>query len=271
MTQLNGCSIHHCSRTQATVALSSTEAEAYALGSGTAEALYLQQLLRETGMFASVSLHVHTDSTGAKAVCTRTGLSPKTKHMQLRYLWLQQIFADSTASLRKVCTLDNIADLCTKFVNVGVLGKPNSKIGLIGLNVRLNAVYVNALHNLHEHGPTYATCNTGEETVTSVEETTNITCCLSGSVTFDFVAFRRSFVLDPHSLTSPAMASSAVTVAVTSGNFERGSGKFHLDYACVGLAQRTSTLLSVELSRATSKGLLPCNFCASGKSGHWVN
>ena len=60
VTQLNGCSIHHCSRTQATVALSSTEAEAYALGSGTAEALYLQQLLRETGMFANVTLHVHT-------------------------------------------------------------------------------------------------------------------------------------------------------------------------------------------------------------------
>ena len=91
-------------------------------------------------MFATVSLHVHTDSTGAKAVCTRTGLSPKTKHMQLRYLWLQQIFADSTASLHKVGTLDNIADLCTKFVNVGVLDKLNSKIGLIDLNFRLNAI-----------------------------------------------------------------------------------------------------------------------------------
>ena len=73
--------------------------EADALGSGTAESLYLKQLLRETGMFAFVIIHVHTDSTGAKAVCTRTGLSPKTKHMQLRYLWLQQLFADSTASL----------------------------------------------------------------------------------------------------------------------------------------------------------------------------
>jgi hypothetical protein len=30
-------------------------AEAHALGSGTAEALYLQQLLRETGVFASCS------------------------------------------------------------------------------------------------------------------------------------------------------------------------------------------------------------------------
>ncbi len=81
------------------MALSSTEAEAYALGSGTAESLYLHQLLRETGMFATVTIHVHTDSTGAKAVCSRTGLPPQTKHMELRYLWLQHIFADSTALL----------------------------------------------------------------------------------------------------------------------------------------------------------------------------
>ena len=150
VTQLLGCTVHHCSRTQATVALSSTEAEAYALGTGTAEALYLQQLLRETDLFALVTIHVHTDSTGAKAVCTRTGLSPKTKHMQLRYLWLQQIYSDATALLHKVGTLDNLADLLTKFVNVNVLEKLTSKIGLIDLNVGiiLGAVYMN-LPNTH--------------------------------------------------------------------------------------------------------------------------
>jgi hypothetical protein len=276
VTQLNGCSIHHCSRTQPTVAISSTEAEANALGSGAAEALYLQQLPRETGMFANVSLHVHTDSTGAKAVCTRTGLSPKTKHMQLRYLWLQQIFADSTASLRKIGTLENPADLLTKFVNVNVLEKLTGKIGLIDLNVRLDAAYVNALRNLQEHASNYASCNTGEETVTSVDETTNSTCCLFVPVTFDFVSFRSTFDLVPSSLTSPAMATAGdsltapVTVAVTALNFEKGTGKFHLDCGCTGLAKRSSTLLTVELGRATSKGLIPCNYCATGKSGHWT-
>ena len=32
VTQLLGCTVHHCSRTQATVALSSTESETYAIG-----------------------------------------------------------------------------------------------------------------------------------------------------------------------------------------------------------------------------------------------
>jgi hypothetical protein len=67
-----------------------------------------------------------------------------------------------------------------------------------------------------------------------------------------------------NSLTAP------VTVAVTALNYEKGTGKFHLDYGCTGLAKRSSILLTVELGRATSKGVLPCNYCATGKSGHWT-
>ena len=43
VTQIMGCTVQHCSRTQSTVALSSTEAETYALGTGTAESLYIKQ------------------------------------------------------------------------------------------------------------------------------------------------------------------------------------------------------------------------------------
>ena len=85
VAQLLGCTIQHCSRTQATIALSSTESETYAICTGLAEGPYIKQLLMDTRMFTDVLLHIHTDSTGAKATATRTGLAPKTKHMQLRY------------------------------------------------------------------------------------------------------------------------------------------------------------------------------------------
>ena len=107
VTQLLGCTVHHCSRTQATVALSSTESETYAIGTGTSETLYLEQLLTETGMFSTVHMFTHTDSTGATATVNRTGLSPKTKHMQLRYLWLQELYTTRKLKLKKVNTLDN--------------------------------------------------------------------------------------------------------------------------------------------------------------------
>ena len=63
---LLGCTIPHCSRTQMTLALSSTEAETYAVCTGLSEALFLRQLLLETKLFTTVELHLYTDSTGAK-------------------------------------------------------------------------------------------------------------------------------------------------------------------------------------------------------------
>ena len=121
VTQLLGCTIHFCSRTLATVALSSTEAETYAIGAGTSEALFLHQMLDEIGFFDKISLHLNTDSTGAEATCTRTGLSPKTKHMQLRYIWLQETFTTKQCSLHKVGTADNLGDVLTKYVASTVL------------------------------------------------------------------------------------------------------------------------------------------------------
>ena len=108
VTQILGCIVNHCSKTPATVLLSSTEAATYALGIGTAEALFMQQLLQETQMFTTVSVHIHTDSTGAKVVCSRTGLNGKTKHKQLRYLWLQETFTDKHCNLQNVGTLDKL-------------------------------------------------------------------------------------------------------------------------------------------------------------------
>jgi hypothetical protein len=133
VTQLLGCTVHHCSRTQATVALSSTESETYAIGTGTSETLYLEQLLTETGMFSTVHMFTHTDSTGATATVTRTGLSPKTKHMELRYLWLQELYTTRKLKLKKVNTLDNLGDVLTKHVTPQVLTRLLGRLGLINV------------------------------------------------------------------------------------------------------------------------------------------
>ena len=58
-TQLLGCTIHHCSRTQATIALSSTEAETNALGTASAETLFLKQLLTDTNVFQNHNAPLH--------------------------------------------------------------------------------------------------------------------------------------------------------------------------------------------------------------------
>ena len=73
-----GANILSHSRTQATVALSSGEAELYAIGSGTADALFVRSLVEESKLFQKANLCVFTDSNVGKSIASRFGASRKT-------------------------------------------------------------------------------------------------------------------------------------------------------------------------------------------------
>ena len=75
--QILGSTFHHFSRTQATVALSSAEAELCAITSGVAEALGFRSLLQETELFTNINLHAFTDSHQANQLLQETALQRK--------------------------------------------------------------------------------------------------------------------------------------------------------------------------------------------------
>ena len=102
------------SSTQVTVALSSAEAELYALTKGAAQALGFITLLADLG--AEVKATVHTDATAAIGIARRAGLG-KLRHLNVRYLWLQQELQGTEMTLHKVHGLANPADLVTKHLN----------------------------------------------------------------------------------------------------------------------------------------------------------
>ena len=66
MKVMNGTVVKHWSRTHATSALSTSEAEDYAVITGAAEALGQQSMLMDLGLSAQV--RVWTDSNAAKAI-----------------------------------------------------------------------------------------------------------------------------------------------------------------------------------------------------------
>ena len=80
----------HCFKswasTQAIVALSSAEAELYALTKGASQALGVMTLLEDFG-FRTRSV-LHTDAGAAIGIVRRAGLG-KLRHLNVRYLWLQ--------------------------------------------------------------------------------------------------------------------------------------------------------------------------------------
>ena len=109
--------VKHGSNLQSTVALSSGESEYYALVKASKEGLGFQSLLLDWGL--SLPLEVSSDSSAARGHVQRRGLG-KMRHIQTRYLWVQERVGEGHIKVTSVPGAKNIADILTKCVN-GVL------------------------------------------------------------------------------------------------------------------------------------------------------
>ena len=96
-----GVSLATSSRTQATQALTSAEAELYAMGMAIQDALRLQSFLQEmklSQLAKPVELTVYTDTSSGKALASKLELTRKSKHVQLRYLFRKGLPCQWSAS-----------------------------------------------------------------------------------------------------------------------------------------------------------------------------
>ena len=103
--------VKHWSSTQASIALSSAEAEFGGVVRGAGQGLGYQALLKDLGV--SVPLRVWTDSSAAVGICQRQGLG-KLRHLDAKTLWVQQAVRTGRVDLRKVHGERTPADLLTK-------------------------------------------------------------------------------------------------------------------------------------------------------------
>ena len=103
--------LHAHSRGQASVALRSCEAEVMAASEGIKEALLLQEVLMFAGL-GHYEIEVKVDSSAAHAFFHRRGVG-RTKHMDSRILWLQDLIAAGGVKLKKVPRTQNLGDMLT--------------------------------------------------------------------------------------------------------------------------------------------------------------
>ena len=112
------------SSTQASVALSSGEAEFNGVIRASGMGLGYQSLLADLGVH--IPLRVWTDSSAAIGICSRQGLG-KLRHLETHMLWVQQAVRSRRIDLRKIAGEENPADLFTKHLvsreKVGLLVK----------------------------------------------------------------------------------------------------------------------------------------------------
>ena len=100
--------------TQQVMALSSGEAELYAMLKGATQSKGLMSMMADFG--ESVEATVCSDASAAIGIAHRQGLG-KTRHIEVRYLWIQQEIKEGKVNVKKVGTDSNPADLLTKALN----------------------------------------------------------------------------------------------------------------------------------------------------------
>ena len=99
------------SATQAVVALSSGEAELYALTRGAAQTLARQALCKDLG--SNLEMRIHTDANATLGIVRREGLG-KLRHVKVQFLWMQDRLKDGDFEAVKVKGTENAGDLLTK-------------------------------------------------------------------------------------------------------------------------------------------------------------
>ena len=114
---------------QSLTSLSVGEAEFYVVVNGGATALMMKAIYEDFG--ESVEAEVLSDSTTAGSLADRLGVGQRTKHIQTRFLWVQERAQDKDLIVKKVHTSRNLSDLATKPVSSTVLDRHCSVAGLL--------------------------------------------------------------------------------------------------------------------------------------------
>jgi hypothetical protein len=97
------------------------------MSSVTARGLLLKHFYQSIGQ--QVRLEIGTDSTACRGMALRHGVG-KVRHLDNKYLWVQEVIKRKMATLKKVGTDDMVADILTKYVEAAVIHKHCATLNL---------------------------------------------------------------------------------------------------------------------------------------------
>ena len=112
MIFLNVRPVTSWSRSQRSIALSSCESEYLSAVGGAAEGLYIGRLWKFLTR-KEVAVSTVTDSSSCRAFSQRQGVG-RLKHIDAKFLWVQQRLKEGAMAMEGVPTLLNVADMGTK-------------------------------------------------------------------------------------------------------------------------------------------------------------
>lgn len=114
--------------TQSTVALSSAEAELYAVSKEARQTVSIISIAANFDI--NLTGNVHSDSTAALGIAYRRGLGGKTRHVRVQYLWLQDKVAEKLLTINKVDGTRNPTELLTEYLPSELLDRDTFSLGV---------------------------------------------------------------------------------------------------------------------------------------------
>ena len=116
---LAGAAISWQSKKQQSVALSTTEAEYMAISEAAKEAVYLRRFIKKMGFDEEINepTTINNDNLGAQQLVRNPVYHARTKHIDIKYHYVREIFKNKLIDLQYVQTQDMIADGLTKKLN----------------------------------------------------------------------------------------------------------------------------------------------------------
>ena len=116
--RFNSAAISWGSKKQATVALSSCEAEIMAASEAAKEAVYLQDFLTELNLAGESPVELSVDNTGARDLAYNPEHHSKTHHIERCHFFIREMVENERLRVPYVNTADNMADFFTKALPV---------------------------------------------------------------------------------------------------------------------------------------------------------
>ena len=117
---LAGGPIAWCSKRQAVVALSTTEAEYIALSQAAREAAWLRQLMNDLGIWTQkeiVPIPINCDNNGAIALAKNSEFHKRVRHIDIIYHYVRQEIEKGYITTPYIPSDQNLADGFTKPLN----------------------------------------------------------------------------------------------------------------------------------------------------------
>jgi hypothetical protein len=114
VSMLSGGATTWSSKKQATVALSTMEAEYVALSNATRENLWLRSLFTELDLPPSSPTPIYVDNRSAIDFTINAGYHARSKHIDIQHHFIRDAVASNKVSVHHCASEDNLADIFTK-------------------------------------------------------------------------------------------------------------------------------------------------------------